>query len=217
MLNRSIRRVYSSLESRKYRSTRKRELRDSRSQWQIQNNKLANGHRLNVDSRLTNTSDTIHAMLAESTQGLLVIRLYPSHAAAAIGAAAESKPSAYWNSPEFSYYSIISQPYPIHSLEDRHTSYMSNAISQLSFTTLGASGRVAHSFRCGKTSGVAIPPRASAASCLTISDSEPSSRTFSRGVIERGWRSCPNTNAISCLLNVYVRTRRKTCEILRLT
>lgn len=58
------------------------------------------------------------------------------------------------------------------------TSYMSKATSQLSRTTLGPLDRYAS--RAGRTSSVAIEPRASAASCLTISDSPSFSSTLSR-------------------------------------
>lgn len=47
-----------------------------------------------------------------------------------------------------------------------------------------------------------MPPSASAASCRTISDSEPSWRTFKRAGTECVERSCPKTKAISCLLVV---------------
>lgn len=83
--------------------------------------------------------------------------------------------------------------------EERLTSHKSMATSQLWRTTSGASSRAIHSFRCGNTSGVPIPPRASAASCRTISDSLEFSNTFKRAGTEWAERSCPKTNAISCL------------------
>lgn len=70
---------------------------------------------------------------------------------------------------------------------------------QLSRTTRGASSLFIHSFRWGNTSGVAMPPRASAASWRTISDSWSSRKTSKSDGTECGERSCPNTNAISCL------------------
>jgi hypothetical protein len=73
------------------------------------------------------------------------------------------------------------------------------ATSQLWRTTRGASARDIHSFRWGSTSGVPIPPRASAASWRTISDSAESSNTRRSAGTEWGERSCPKTNAISCL------------------
>jgi hypothetical protein len=44
-----------------------------------------------------------------------------------------------------------------------------------------------------------MPPRASAASCLTMSDSCESWRTWSKAGTECGERSWPKTKAISCL------------------
>ena len=85
----------------------------------------------------------------------------------------------------------------------RHTSHISKATIQLSLTTLGASGLLIHSFKCGSTSGVAIPPSASAASCRTISCSEPSCNTRSKAGTEWGERSWPKTKAISCLENMW--------------
>ena len=85
----------------------------------------------------------------------------------------------------------------------RHTSHISKATIQLSLTTLGASVLLIHSFKCGSTSGVAIPPSASAASCRTISCSEPSCNTRSKAGTEWGERSWPKTKAISCLENMW--------------
>lgn len=76
---------------------------------------------------------------------------------------------------------------------------MSTATWQLSRTTVGESSRIIHSFRCGSTSGVAMPPRASAASCRTISHSFTSRRTLIRDDTEWVDNNWPKTNAISCL------------------
>jgi len=81
----------------------------------------------------------------------------------------------------------------------RHTSHMSMATWQLSRTTAGESSRFSHSWRMGSTSGVPIPPNASAASCRTISDSWLSASLSTRHGTECGDRSWPNTKAISCL------------------
>lgn len=82
---------------------------------------------------------------------------------------------------------------------NKHTSHISIATWQLSRTTRGASSRVIHSFKWGNTSGVAIPPRASAASWRTISDSWGFCNTRRRDGIEWVDRSWPKTKAISCL------------------
>lgn len=76
---------------------------------------------------------------------------------------------------------------------------MSIATWQLSRTTVGESSRIIHSFRCGSTSGVAMPPRASAASCRTISHSFTSRSTLIKDGTEWADNSWPKTNAISCL------------------
>lgn len=76
---------------------------------------------------------------------------------------------------------------------------MSTATWQLSRTTVGESSRTIHSFRCGSTSGVAMPPSASAASCRTISHSFTSRRTLIKDGTEWADNSWPKTNAISCL------------------
>jgi len=81
----------------------------------------------------------------------------------------------------------------------KHTSHISMATWQLSRTTRGESSLIIHSFRWGNTSGVAIPPRASAASWRTMSDSWSFRRTSKSDGTECGERSCPNMNAISCL------------------
>jgi len=86
---------------------------------------------------------------------------------------------------------------------------MSIATWQLSFTTFGASSLFIHSRRWGRTSGVAMPPKASAASCLTMSDSELSWRTLSSAGTECGERSWPNMKAISCLCSKSIRWGNK--------
>ena len=88
-------------------------------------------------------------------------------------------PSAYWNWSEFSYCDrqMLNPRTVFQRKYETPTSYMSNATWQLSLTTVGASSRVIYSLRYGSTSGVAILPSASAASCRTMSASFGSWRT----------------------------------------
>jgi len=97
-------------------------------------------------------------------------------------------------------------PFPISTLYPRDTIYreeeqltISKATSQLSLTTLGTSILFAYSCKIGKHSSVAIPPNASAASCLTISSSFSLVKTSIKEGTESGELNCPKTNAISCL------------------
>lgn len=70
---------------------------------------------------------------------------------------------------------------------------MSSATSQLSLTTRGQSGSFANSCKTGRHSSVAIPPSASAASCLTMSSSCGRLSTSIRDGTESGEESWPKT------------------------